>query len=723
MKKSVILQSIYTVLIVFTLPVQAQKKPFDLNNIFVDRAIRTEKIQSIDWMNDGKYYTGKRSDRIIKFNTSSGDEVQTLFDASDHEIDISNYSLSPDEKKMLIMTKRESIYRRSYTAEYYLYNIEEKTLVKLSENGAQQYATFSPDGNKVAFVRENNLFYKDLEKDEEIQVTSSGKKNEIINGTTDWVYEEEFGFVKAFAWSPSSDKLAYYTFDESSVREYNMQLWDDIYPSDYRYKYPKAGAANSKVSIHIYHLKDKSDLEASLGGPRDVYYPRMQWTANNDLLSLIRLDRLQQQFEILQIGANSGMAQIQLLERHAQYFDINFCEELVFLKNGKEFIYSTEQSGYKHFWTFHLEKKTLEPITKGKWEVDELVAIDEKSRLLYYTSTEDSHLERQLYVIGFNGKGKKRLSQGEGWHSINMSDDSKYYIDTYSKPGMPPKYSLHASSGKLIKVLEGNEKCAEKMKGFEWNPKEFTTMTIFDSVELNGYIIKPSNFDPNKKYPLMMFLYGGPGSQQVTKKWDGGSRDLFHRMLAQNGYVIACFDNRGTGGRGSKFKKITYKELGKYETIDQIEIARTLGKESYIDSTRTGIWGWSYGGFMSTSCLFKGNDVFDLAIAVAPVTNWRYYDNIYTERYMQRPKDNPKGYDDNSPINFAEGLKGNYLLIHGTADDNVHFQNAVELQEELVRLGKQFRSFYYPGSNHGISFGGATIHIYTMMRDFIFEKL
>jgi dipeptidyl-peptidase-4 len=438
---------------------------------------------------------------------------------------------------------------------------------------------------------------------------------------------------------------------------------------------------------------------------------------------VVRLNRLQQQFEIIHVGANSGMAQIQLLERNSKYFDINFCDDLTYLQNGKGFIYSSEQSGYKHFWYYDYKSKKLLPVTKGDWEVDALVSVDEKAKVIYYTSTEDSHLERQLYKIGLNGKGKERLSTGEGWHSINMSGDSKFYIDTWSKPEMPPRYALHDANGKLIKVLEDNKELSETIKEYNWNPKEYTTLTIKDSVELYGYIIKPLDFDPSKKYPLLMFLYGGPGSQQVTKRWDGYSRDLYHRMLAQKGYMIACFDNQGTGGRGADFKKMTYKQLGKIETEDQIEVAKALGARDYVDENRIGIWGWSYGGFMSSSCLFKGNDVFSLAIAVAPVTNWRYYDNIYTERYMQRPQENADGYDDNSPINFAGDLKGDYLLIHGTSDDNVHFQNAVELTKELIKQGKQFESFYYPNSNHGIYTGGATIHIYTKMRDFILENL
>ncbi len=712
-----------TILICFTLPSQGQKKQFDPENIFVSPAIQIKRVTSINWMKDGKNYTSKLNNKIIRYNTSSGEEEATLFDGDQHRIRINDYSLSSDESQILLETKKKKIYRRSYTAEYYIYDIEKKKLMELSDKGAQQYATFSPDGSKVAFARNNNLFYKDLATGEEIQITTNGQKNKIINGTTDWVYEEEFAFVKAFEWSPKGDKIAYYEFDESEVPRYNMQLWDSLYPSDYVFKYPKAGEKNSDISIYIYHLKNKSKVKASMDGRVDFYIPRMQWTANNDILSLIRLDRLQQIFEIVHIGANSGMSQIELLERHKQYFDINFCDDLYYLENGKEFIYSSEQSGYKHFWIYNTEKKSLDAITKGKWEVDELIGIDEKSKTLYFTSTEDSHLERQFYAIGFNGKGKTKLSRGESWHSIDMSDDCAFYIDNYSKPGMPPKYSLHTSAGKLVKVLEDNAIAKKTMDSFDWIDKDFISMNIFDSVELYGYIMKPSNFDSTKSYPLMMFLYGGPGDQEVTKNWDGSSRELYNKMLVQNGYIVACFDNRGTGGRGTKFKKITYKELGKYETIDQIEIARKLGEKSYIDEKRIGIWGWSYGGFMSTSCLFKGNDVFKLAIAVAPVTNWRFYDNIYTERYMQRPKDNASGYDDNSPINFADGLKGKYLLIHGTADDNVHFQNAVELQEKLIKLGKQFDSFYYPGSSHSINTGGAQVHVHTLMRNFILNNL
>lgn len=722
MRSQIRIQLFTTILCLFTLPINAQQK-FSIDNIFVKGEFKAKEFTSIKWMNDSKNYTALIDNQIIKFNTQTGAQEAVLFDGEKYEVTLDKYSLSQDEKKLLIAADREDIYRRSFKANYFIFDLTTNKIQKVSDDGPQQYATFSPDGLKVAYVKDNDLYFVDLRTEKVTQVSRNGEINKIINGTTDWVYEEEFGFVKGFQWSPKSDKIAYYSFDESKVKEFQMQVWDSLYPQFHTFKYPKAGEDNSRIALKIYHINDRRTVNVNLGDEKDIYIPRMQWTKNNDLLSFIRLNRFQNKFEILHAGANSGMSQIELIELYGKnYFDINFCDDLSYLKK-KFFIYTTEQKGFKHLYAFDYEEKKLTAITEGDWEIDEVVGIDEKSKTVYFTSTEKSHLERHLFKIGFNGKDKKQLTSAEGWHKINMSPDCKFFIDEYSAPGLAPSYTLHDGNGKKIKVLEDNAPLNAKVKSYEWNPKEFTTLKISDSVELHGYIIKPSNFDASKKYPLMMFLYGGPGSQMVKKEWDGNTRELYHKMLAQKGFVIACFDNRGTGGRGAQFKKVTYKQLGKYETEDQIAVAKALGKESWIDENRIGIWGWSYGGFMSTSCLFKGNDVFSLAIAVAPVSNWRYYDNIYTERYMRRPKDNPKGYDENSPINFVDQLKGDYLLIHGTGDDNVHLQNAIELQKELLKLDKDFDAFHYPNSNHGISTYGVRPHLYRKMMRFIIDRL
>ena len=713
-----ILISLTTLLIVFA--------SLGQNRIKVEQAtdgtFRQKSVSSLNWMNEGQFYSALSNNKIIKYSVKTGDEVETIADGDALDLKISNYSFSDDESLVLIMTDRQKVYRRSYTAVFYLYDRNSKKLQKLSE-GRQSYATLSPDNTKVAFTRDNNLFYKDLSTGVETAVTDDGKFNSIINGSSDWVYEEELYLTQAFAWSPDSKRIAFYRMDESKVREYNLQLWKDgaNYPEDYRYKYPKAGEANSKVEIHIYELSSKKKVRADTGTETDIYIPRINWTKNPELLAVQRLNRLQNQLDILHVNANSGSSQLVLSDKSETYIDLTFCDDLTYLDNGKQFIFSSEKSGYKHFYLYNLDGSLVNQITSGDYEAYSLVGLDQNRKLLYYGSTEDSPLERHLYSVTLSGKNKKKLSGKGGRYGIDMSNDCSYYMSYYSSATTPLNVSLYQTKGnKLIKVMEDNSALSAKVGTYDFAEKEFFQITNDNDDQLNGYFLKPSDFDENKKYPLLMFQYSGPGSQNVANTW-AGSHYVWHQYLAQNGYVVAVLDTRGTGYRGADFKKVTYKQLGKYETEDMISAAKTLGSYQYIDEDRIGVWGWSYGGYMSSLCILKGNDVFKTAIAIAPVTTWRYYDTIYTERYLQRPQDNPGGYDDNSPNTHADKLKGNFLLVHGTGDDNVHFQNSVVLQEELIKAGKQFDSFYYPDKAHGLS--GRRGHLYQMMTNYIMEKL
>lgn len=699
---------------------------FAQNQIKVENAtdgtFRQKSVRSLNWMNDGQYYSALSDNKIIKYSVLTGDKVETIADGDALDIKISSYSFSEDESLVLIMTDRQSIYRRSYTAVFYLYDRNAKTTQKLSE-GRQSYATLSPDNSKVAFTRENNLFYVDLESNKEVAVTSDGKFNYIINGSTDWVYEEELSLTQAFAWSPDSKRLAYYRMDETQVTEYNLQLWNDgaNYPEDYRYKYPKAGEDNSVVEIHTYNLENGSKAKADIGPESDIYIPRIYWTKNPEMLAIQRLNRLQNQLDLLHVNANDGSSKVVLTDKSDTYVHFTFCDDLTYLDNGKQFIYSSEKDGYKHFYLYNMDGSLVKQITKGDFEARSLVGLDQHKKILYYSSTEDSPLELHLYSISFSGKGKKKLTNKSGRYFINMSDDCSYYMSYFSSATSPLNVSLNQSKGnKLVKVMEDNAKLSEKTKEYGFAEKEFFTVTNDNGDQLNGFFLKPADFSETKKYPLLIFQYSGPGSQNVSNGW-GGGHFVWHQYLAQNGYIVAVIDTRGTGYRGETFKKLTYKQLGKYETEDLISAAKTLGDYSYIDKDRMGIWGWSYGGYMSSLCILKGNDVFKTAIAIAPVTTWRYYDTIYTERYLQRPQDNPSGYDDNSPNTHADKLKGNFLLVHGTGDDNVHFQNSVALHDELVNAGKQFDSFYYPDKTHGM--GNRRGHLYRMMTDFIMEKL
>ncbi len=709
--------------------VHAQKE-ITITDIYQKGTFRQKSVRGINWMNDGRYYSAQKNNDIIKYDVTNGQPVETILKGSelDPSINFMSYTFSNDENQLLLMTKRESIYRRSYKAEFYVYNLESKALSKLSGKGKQSYATFSPDGTRVAFTRDNDLFYVNLSDMSEVRVTDNGKFNHLINGSTDWVYEEELSFTRAFEWSGDSKTLFYLSFDESGVKEYNMQVWKNgqLYPEDYRFKYPKAGEDNSKISATIYDIESEKKIPVDLGTDQEYYIARIKRTLSPTEFSLVRLTRLQNQLDILHVSSTDGSVKVVLTEKNERYIDIDFVDELTYLKDGRHFVHASERSGYKHLYLYTVNGQLVNPITSGSWEVSSLAGIDEtgKKAKVYFTSTEKSPLERQFYVVDVNGKNKKTLRGEEGWHTINMGGDFRYYIDNHSSPSQPLKVSLYQTKkNSLVKVLEDNSKLRSTVEDYSLAPKEFFTFKTVDGTNLNGYMIKPKDFNPSNQYPVLVFQYSGPGSQMVRKNYGSGSNDYWHQMLAQKGYIIAVIDPRGTGARGEEFKKMTYKELGRYESEDHIAGARYLDGLPYVDGSRIGIWGWSYGGYMSSLAMFKGEGLFKAAIAVAPVTNWRFYDTIYTERYMAKPQDNGSGYDDNSPVSHSQKLKGNYLLIHGTGDDNVHFQNAVTLQNKLIAEDKQFDSFYYPDRAHGIFRNGARVHLFTMMTDWVLENL
>lgn len=686
----------------------------------------TRFVSGIKWMHDGKYYTTLDDNRIVKNDITTGQAVETLLDGASltPSVRIANYAFSDDEKKILLSTEFQGIYRRSYTARYFVYDLTTKAFRELAPGTRQSYATFSPDGSKVAFVRDNNLFYTDLANGQETQVTDDGRFNYVINGTTDWVYEEEFGFVIGFYWSPDSKKLAYYRFDESEVKEYNLQRWEGgrLYPVDYRYKYPKAGEANSDISIWFYDLTSGKKVKADIGTEKDIYIPRVKWTRDPNVLSICRMNRLQNTLEILHTHATTGASTVIYTEKSDTYVDIDGADEIRYLENGKQFIISSESNGYKHLYLYDMNGKLVRQITSGNYEVS-LVGFDEKTGTVYYTSTEPSHLETHFYSIGINGKKKTKLSTQAGSHSINMSGDFQFYLDNFSSADQPLTTSLYQTKGnKLIKVLENNEQLVRRIKEYGLSPKEFFTFKTPEGTQLHGYMLKPLDFDASKQYPVVVYQYSGPGSQNVQNAW-GGSHYYFHQLLVQNGYIVAVVDTRGTGARGARFKKMTYKQLGKYELEDLVHTAAYLRTLPYIDGKRLGIWGWSFGGYMSSLAMTKGAGSYNAAIAVAPVTNWRFYDNIYTERFLQTPQLNPEGYDQNSPTTYADKLEGKFLLIHGTGDDNVHFQNAVVFQEALINAGKQFESFYYPDKNHAIPGRNTRHHLYTLMLQFFLRNL
>lgn len=688
-------------------------------------AFQTEGLQVLRSMNDGQHYTvlevdrATRSSAIVKYDYQTQLRVGTLVqtDAGRGIPYFTSYAFSADESMVILATDVEAVYRRSRLGIYYVYDMATGEVIRIADAKIQE-PTLSPDGSRVAYVLENNLYIRELSSGNVVQVTSDGAPNAIINGVTDWVYEEEFAFVRAFDWNTAGNRIAFLRFDEREVPVFSMDVYGDgLYPQPHVFKYPKAGEANAVVSLHIYNLDSGTTNTVDLG---EAYYiPRIQWMQHPDHLSVQTLNRHQNRLLLHKVDAASLQASVLLEETDAAYVDVT--DNLTFLPSDR-FIWTSEKDGYNHIYLHGADGALERQLTSGPWEVTAYYGFDAKRKRIYYQSSERGSTVRDVYSVGTNGKGKRQLTQDIGTHGASFSADYSYFIDSYSSAQTPPRYTLHkASDGALVRELRNNNALLEKLSGYALSPKEFSTLDV-NGHALNMYMIKPADFDPNRQYPLLMFQYSGPGSQQVANRWNG-SNDYWHHLLASKGYIVACVDGRGTGLKGRDFKKVTQLELGKYEVEDQIEAARKLSALPYIDEARTGIWGWSYGGFMSTNCILKGNDVFEMAIAVAPVTSWRFYDTIYTERYMHTPQENPGGYDENSPLFFADRLQGNYLLVHGSADDNVHVQNTMRMVEALVQANKPFEWAIYPDKNHGIYGGNTRLHLYTRMTNFVLDNL
>jgi dipeptidyl-peptidase-4 len=543
----------------------------------------------------------------------------------------------------------------------------------------------------------------------------------VINGITDWVYEEEFAFVRAFDWSGDSKKLAFIRFDESQVAEFSMSMFrKDLYPTVETFKYPKAGEKNSEVSLHIYDVIATATKEINLKNYTDFYIARLKWTNDTNVLSAQVLNRHQDNLDLLFVDGNSGTPKVVLNEKDKSYIDVT--DNLTFLKDNS-FIWTSEKNGFNHIYVYDKTGKLKNQVTNGNWEVTNYYGFDEKNQTVFYQSVENGSINRDVYRIGLNGKNKVRLSQNTGTNAATFSPNFNYFINSFSSASQPTTYTLNdAKSGKELQSIENNSGLVDKLKAYNLPSKDFFVLKTAKGNELNAWIMKPKDFDSNKKYPVFMYQYSGPGSQKVNNDWNGTDYYWF-MMLTQQGYIVACVDGRGTGFKGADFKKCTQKELGKYEVEDQIDAAKVIGNYPFVDKSRIGIFGWSFGGFMASNCIMKGNDVFKMAIAVAPVTNWRFYDSIYTERYMQTPQENASGYDENSPINHVDKLKGKFLLIHGSGDDNVHVQNSMQMIEALIQANKQFDSQIYPDNNHGIYGGKTRIQLYTKMTNFILNNL
>lgn len=713
------------------------QKELTNQEIWYSPTFSAEYVGGLASMNDGEHYTvleaGKDQPVINQYAYKTGEKVRTLVNGSElvpaggtTPIEIDGYSFSGDEKMMMIETAIDPIYRYSYFAYNYVYDRNSKALKPLSdlEKPKQRLASFSPDGSKAAFVRDNNIFIVDLASMKETQVTTDGEWNKIINGATDWVYEEEFKLVQAYQWNNAGTKLLYMKSDESDVKEYDLTLYQgQLYPSEYRFKYPKAGEANSVVSLHVYDLANASTTNIPLGAEGEVYIPRFGWTANNDMLWFMRMNRLQNEKVISTVNlaerSREPIPNVVYSEKSKTYIEVT--DDLFFLENGSGFVMTSEKGGWNQIYHVPIggEAKAL---TSADRDVIEVKGIDEKNKRVIYTTVGAAPENQVVSAVPLTGGKITTLSPEGGFSDAEFSSGFRYFINTRSTLNTPPVITLHDGKGKQIKVLKDNERLRKVLDEYNVVEREFFQFTTEGGVELRGWMMKPAGFLEGRRYPVLMTQYSGPNSNEVLDQF-AGRNHLWHSLLTNKGYIVVCVDGRGTGHRGSEFRHMTYGELGKYETEDQISAAKWLAKQPYVDPARIGIQGWSYGGYMAALCITKGADVFKAAIAVAPVTNWRFYDTIYTERFMGLPQENPDGYDDNSPINHVDKLKGNFLLVHGLADDNVHFQNSSEMVLALVKANKPFDQFMYPDKNHGIYGGTTRMHLFEMMTGWIEENL
>lgn len=720
---------LFAMLSVFTL---TAKENITFEDIFENYSFSSRSVRGVRSMNDGLHYTAlEGGSKIVKYSFQTGEAVDIILDLSKVEgapKRINSYQFSDDEMRILIYTGRKSIYRHSYTADHYVYSFKTEELNKLSETGGEEQATFSPDGSRVAFVKSNNIYVYSILFKTEAQVTFDGKFNSIINGKPDWVYEEEFAFSRGFEWSPDSKKIGYMKFKEMDVRTFSFPLYkglspefsdNDKYTGAYSFKYPKAGETNSVVEIYTYDVKAKKSIKADVGENTDQYIPRVKWNYSGSEMVVYRLNRHQNLFEMLYVNPSTGDSRVFFKERNDRYISESMLDNIFFLPDGENFVILSEQSGYSHLYLYNNSGLKVKAITSGEYDVTSFYGYDSVKKLFYYQAAKVTPMQREIYYVSLNGKKSGVVADEAGTTRVVFSTGYKYYMKWFTNLETPTVVSLHNSKGKLIRTLEDNSALKGKLENYNIPTKEFFKFKTSEGVELNGYMIKPFGFDKgDKKYPVLMTQYSGPNSQSVNDKFGISWLEL----LATKGYLVVCVDGRGTGARGEEFRKCTYLKLGQLESDDQIEAAKYLKTLPAVDGDNIGIWGWSYGGFMSSLCLGKGADTFKAAISVAPVTNFKYYDSVYTERYMRTPEENPEGYAYN-PIKFAKNIKGKLLLMHGTADDNVHFQNAAELTEELVQNGIQFDMQFYVNRNHGIRGGNTTKHLYTRAINFLDNNL
>ncbi len=746
-------QTMFWIVCLFlTIPSKVFSQTISLEDIWLNNTFAQKSFDDYQFSTSGNTYfktilnpkTNKTELALFDLITDKKRAVKCIlsdFKFSNKALEVDEYFWDDNETKLLLQTQTEYIYRRSTKAVYYVYDLATQKLEAVADTQKLTQCGFSPDAKKIAYTKDNNLYIKDLVAKKTNSITKNGKLNTLIHGTSDWVYEEEFEIVKCFFWNKLSNKIAFLTFDESDVKTYNMQIWgNDLYPIDYIYKYPKAGEKNAKVSVSVYDTETNTTKLIFDGNKTDAYVPRLSWTNNNNVLSVTHLNRNQDSLTIVHYNVINDSTHAILNLTSGTYVSIT--DDFYYLKNNDLLLYKSNDNE-NNIQILDLKSKKITPLTNAKigkyydkYPIQYIVAVDEKNKKIYYTAKDIPPLNQHLFSINFDGTNNKKLTTIAGVNSVNIDPTCQYFLLTNSTIKQGNSYSLHyCSDGSKIKDLESNNEFKEKIIKNKFVNPTFHSFTYIDSTSkstssdgnvdynsilLNYYLIKPHNFDSTKKYPVLVYFYGGPGSQEVINEWQGKNYLWFQHLLSQ-GFIVACCDNRGTGGRGMAFQQSTNHKLGQYETQDQIAFGRFLCLKPYVDASKMATFGWSFGGYLSLLTILKGSDVFGAAIAVAPVTSWRFYDTIYTERYLKNPTDNAKGYDDNSPLNFANNLKGKLLLIHGTGDDNVHYQNTIAMQQALQHAGKHFETYTYPDKSHGISGGKTRFHLYQKMTNFLLD--
>lgn len=716
------------------------QKAITLDDCFTFFKFYPQGGEAFKYLKDGRHFAeaDERGIHIHDVFTPGFDSLIRL-DLPEEAKGFDEFTFSADETKVLLRTGTEPIYRHSVLASYYIHDLKTHSTVPVHKAAPQQFIKLSPDGENAAFVSGNNLYVRNIKGEKTTQVTRDGAPNAIINGLPDWVYEEEFSptdgnGMEATKWSPDGSKIAFIRFDERKVPQFPLTWYEGaVYPRRTVFKYPKVGQPNSVVSVHIYDVDAGRMMGAVMGLDPDDYAPRIHWTTNNQLV-VSRLNRAQDTLELLLALPERILhdpeepndwipTRLLLRETDPAYVEIETENKLTFLHDGVSFLWTSERSGFNHLWLHTTLTAQPLDLTPGDFEMTAFYGVDEEHGKFYYQTATPTPMDRQVWEGSLDGSAARLLTPARGVNEAAFSPTFDYFTHTWSDANTPPAITLRNRKGEVLRTLTDNQRVKNLQKEYNFSNIEFFDFKLANGIALNGYMIKPPNFDPARKYPVLFDIYGGPGVQTVLNQYDGYIGP-WRQMLAQQGIIIVSVDNRGTPSRGTAFKKCTQLQLGKLETEDQIAAARYLGRLSYVDSTRIGIWGWSFGGYLSTSCVLKGNDVFRMAMAVAPVVNWKWYDSAYTERYMRGVKDNLSGYDTNSPINYADRLRGNnYLLCHGMADDNVHWQQAVEMTEALIKANKQFDTYYYPNRNHGIYGENATKHLFTKLTSFVMEKL